>query len=211
MPPHNEKPIIFSTPMIKAILSGRKTTTRRVIKPLPAFHPLGSEQDQWKDFLKKCKYQIGDRLWVRETFSVMDSTPIYKADCKYPDAVVWKPSIYMPRNYSRIMLEITKLHIERLQGITEAEAKAEGVEFQYEGFESTYKDYQLKTLNGCATARESFKSLWDKLNAKRGYGWNKNPYIFVIGFSRLLHFQTKSQETGKEVIAEKVQFYQWRG
>jgi len=124
-----------------------------------------------------CPYgQVGDRLWVRETWHVGLSShgvcPGYKADMKYrcgesmPQLfpLKWKPSIHMPRWASRILLEITEVRVERLQEITGEDAKAEGAE-----------PYGYYFIGG-------FKELWDSLNAKRGYGWETNPWVWVITF-----------------------------
>jgi len=132
-----ERPILFSGPMIRAILAGRKTQTRRVAKLTGAgrVKEAGSHRN-WHladpDAVKACPYGTpGDRLWVRETFCDTGcQRAVYRADTavenwKYR---IWRPSIYMPRWASRITLEITDVRLERLQDISEADAAAEGVE-----------------------------------------------------------------------------------
>ena len=121
-----DRPILFSAPMVRAILDGRKTMTRRIYKP---------RFDKW---------QVGDRLWVRETYlESLTGVVCYRADYMIDETAIsqgkWRPSIFMPRKYSRILLEITELKRERLQDISEADAKREGVESKYESL--LYGDY----------------------------------------------------------------------
>ena len=192
------RPILFSTEMVKAILDGRKKTqTRRIVKTPKDF---GEMRDVFDDdylnshgfiaidtsighgFKVRCPYgKVGDVLWVRETWRVDDynsSETIYKADI--PDEILsdikgvakWKPSIFMPRTASRITLEITNIRVERLQDITEVDAKAEGVQ---EG--DDWLDFCL--------GQKHFAELWDKINEKRGYSWASNPFCWVLSFKRL--------------------------
>jgi hypothetical protein len=171
----NEKPILFSAPMVRAILEGRKTMTRRVVKPQPE----SDQDDGHAGLIQDCPYgQPGDRLWVRETFSTdgcacyepcFCPSVWYKADDLSEDKELqpkWCPSIFMPRWASRIILEVTGVRVERLQEITNAGALAEGIEPS--GVPRTYVG--------------DFAALWDSLNAKRGYGWDTNPWVWVIGF-----------------------------
>mgnify|MGYP003520273679 FL=1 len=135
-----ERPILFSSPMVRAILEGRKTQTRRVIKPQPKLFadpnseyfgqpwmPIGGLiQSAWR-----FPYgQPGDRLWVRATWAMNQppSGAIYRSDGEC-DGGPWKPSIHMPRWASRITLEVTGVRVVRLKGITESEAEAEGMSF----------------------------------------------------------------------------------
>ena len=207
-----ERPIIFSSEMVKAILEGRKTMTRRVIKPQPW---LGAEYAQLNVFgrcifygneegiLKVmagwvCPYgQVSDRLWVRETYvfeapdgmpeEERDCTPRYKADgldiSGWLDVASgeiggkWCPSIFMPRWASRILLEITGIRVERLKEITVSDIEAEG----HQPF--VYPDGRQELSSG--EAYSWFQHLWDSLNAKRGYGWGSNPFVWVISFKKL--------------------------
>lgn len=181
-----ERPIIFSTEMVRAILDGRKTQTRRVIKPQPYYE--GSPPWNWKckqmiwsrcyeATLKKemyiaCPYgQVGDRLWVREAFFPIPHTKEvwYKAD-DVSGNVTWKPSIHMPRRASRILLEITKIRVERLQEITEEDARAECAP---------------PTPDALPSCLYDFRVLWNSLNAKRGYGWETNPWVWCLKFRRI--------------------------
>lgn len=150
------KTIIFSTPMVQAITQGIKTETRRVA----GFDKLN---------IVRQPYQVGDELWVRETWRGGDDTLeciFYKADESLPSTPVWqnvnvkwKPSIFMPRRFSRIKLIVKEVKLERLQSITKKGAKAEG----------------FKT-------REEFFDFWNKINAKRGYRWQMNPWVWGIKF-----------------------------
>lgn len=206
-----EHPILFSTPMIVAILEGRKTQTRRIIKLPAGFQECNEDNDwefegspQWPHAIYKktgclaalpAPCNLVDRLWVRETFCLQtnifgqffdDRTPFYKADdIKLPVGHKWKPSIFMPRWASRITLSITDIRAEFLQDISEEDAKAEGIDTLHKGYDFPWKDYQLKTLNGCQTARDSYRSLWNSLNEKRGYGWDKNPGVWVYEFRKV--------------------------
>lgn len=255
-----EHPIIFNTENVKAILDGRKTQTRRVIKfqpepnhieefkqtwqglcpygqvgdrdftyfkdsappydgyyeviwedgdaprfvylrrhnepDLPADIPTEHEWERWlwgKDEQDDPEAisldirnpeliqwrRVGDRLWVRETFVDTTGKPyatisnktykeriIYKADdIHYP--IRWTSPLFMPRWASRITLEITEVRVEHLNQITEEDAKREGLDFD-----------NIHSVN-------AFLLVWNKLNAKRGYGWETNPWVWVISFRRI--------------------------
>lgn len=190
-----ETPIIFSGPMVRAILDGRKEQTRRVIKYGEAAAPHGdfwrpySSDSRWfweTNFDKGpnsihprqgmlCPYGVpGDRLWVREAFGYYaDGSFFYKADGTEPNTK-HHPSIHMPRKASRINLEITSVRVERLKDISEADAIAEGAPQEITQYGLTIK---------YASHREAFMELWDKLNYKRGFGWEMNPYVWRIEFS----------------------------
>ena len=188
-----ERPILFSGPMVKAILEGRKTQTRRVLKPQPpsikgqqVWPNKNGDWSYWIDgsFWQdvKCFYGVpGNRLWVRETFA--KNIPwcphglTYRVD--HIDArgdgpahpIKWCPSIFMSRWASRITLEITGIRVERVQDISDDDAKAEGV-----------MDIGIKARGGY---RSGFADLWDSTNAKRGLGWEQNPWVWVIEFKVL--------------------------
>ena len=202
------KPIIFSAPMVQAILDGRKTQTRRVIKPQPERYLSRDAGNRvpiavWVDNQKWVKppYQPGDILWVRETWATVSSGIIeYKATYKEPytgsaeidhigNKIKWRPSIHMPREATRIFLRVTNVRVERLQDITEEDAKAEGCH------ERLLND-GWKNI-GKLTARDDFIMLWEYLNAKRGYGWDTNPWVWVIEFERI----TKEEAERLEGIA----------
>lgn len=196
-----EKPILFSGDMVKAILEGRKTMTRRIVKPLNISYDISGAKPEVRikyQFLRlpnghefgevKNPYgQIGDRLWVRETFQFIpgsDGGYVYKASQNGKDWEensedwTWRPSIFMPREASRIILEIADVRVERLQNITEEDAKAEGIEFQapyYLGAPHPIKG----TKKVFPDAVQAFQSLWDKINGKRA-SWESNPFVWVI-------------------------------
>ena len=189
-----ETPIIFLTDMVKAILDLEKTMTRRVIKPQP-YEYAGrwvwayrkdnlSTESYWLD---DCPYgQAGDRLWVRETWA-SDCTcenpkcngVIYRTG--YSGEIIpdkWRPSIFMPRWASRIDLVNTEIRVERVQEITTDDAYREGVaDCDIHGHDDCFY--------GTHGYKCSFERLWNSLNAKRGYGWEVNPWVWVVSFRRL--------------------------
>ncbi len=206
-----ERPILFNGDMVRAILDGRQTMTRRVVKPQPIrircqsgqgecydAWPNGNSCLTWDDVLldpiyyAKCGHcpygQPGDRLWVRETFAEygtsrkhpnIGSPILYKATYKPSDCDdLWRPSIHMPRSASRITLEVTDVRVERVQEISGAGAVAEGCG-------KGIPDYQLLHEGGYRKARHEFSALWDSLNAKRGYSWESNPWVWVVEFKRM--------------------------
>ncbi len=160
------RPILFSAPMVRAILAGSKTQTRRPVKGTAAewlyeqtFDPefVAAEENHL------CPYgQPGDQLWVRETWMLDGSTReyVYRADPAAERLLVhWRPSIHMPRAASRLMLVVTGVRIERLHAISEADASAEGVD-----------------------SRESYRTLWDEINGAGA--WDANPWVWVVEFKR---------------------------
>lgn len=207
-----EKPIIFSTEMVRAILDGRKTQTRRVIKPqAPRYntdllqphilYPCYSDND-FGDIDKpiKCPYLPGDILWVRETwqykkYGEYGDSPndfMYKADANETWVHPWRSPYHMPREAARIFLKVKNVRFERLQEITEGDALAEGVHpwgLQTERNTSKWCRYTKITDPGSpvGTNRGEFAAYWDTLNAKRGYGWETNPWVWVIEFEKRLN------------------------
>lgn len=207
----NERPILFSAAMVKAILEGRKTQTRRVIKPQPSAdaRPMpssseGRQSDYWSVFTGvddvaglKCPYGgAGDQLWVRETWRCRGGREyeyqreqkaiVYRATAELIDAVTdhhWRPSIFMPRWASRLTLEVVKIRAERLLQISEADARAEGCPFTWDG--KTYDPPPPSVDRWQGYGRASFFLLWDKLNAQRGFGVEANPWVWVVEFKRL--------------------------
>jgi len=165
----SEKPILFSTEMVRAILEGRKTQTRRVVKPQPVI-----EDGHGREI--KCPWQPGDILWVRETWCknpVSTGYPYcYKAseDSWIYDNMegMWRPSIHMPREAARIFLRVKNVRVEKLQEIMPDDVLQEGL-------------WDVGTETG---ALDSFAELWNNINAKRGYGWSVNPWIWVIEFEK---------------------------
>ena len=194
-----EIPILFSGPMIRAILTGRKTQTRRALKPQPQ-EDIGLHLAE-----RPLRWAPGDRLWVRETLTVNGDGLEYAADGEichnlfdadtnaeaatelwnrrahidgpdlHPMAV---PSIYMPRWACRITLDVTDVRVERLQVISEADALAEGARTEMNNWTHDVDSFWFKT------ARLSFQHLWDTINGPSS--WDANPWVAVITFQRVL-------------------------
>lgn len=218
-----ELPILFNGAMVRAILEGRKTQTRRILKPQPLnivsftgvdnmptgeFGACMSHHGVISQHIR-CPYgQPGDRLWVRETFGYeirsVGGTPheqiAYRAS--KPDAVrcydcngmekpmKWRPSIHMPRWASRITLEVTDVRVERLQDISEEDAKAEGLRWhglykEWGGVES-HPDSRpdLPQWRWYEKPVEAFKNLWDAMNGAGS--WDANPWVWVVEFRRVI-------------------------
>ncbi len=207
-----ERPIIFSCEMVRAILEGRKTQTRRVIKPMPTSNSkygyitikTATHCFIWYENgdKKLCPFgSVGDRLWVRESWWHYKALYLEQAGFKggtitrlengdpasfhpndsftpedYPR--VWKkrPSIHMPRWASRITLEIVNVRAELLQDISEENAISEGMCWEIaKPFCFSDEEYNFDPVL-------TFWRYWDKLNAKRGFGWDVNPWVWVIEF-----------------------------
>jgi hypothetical protein len=202
-----EKPILFSTPMVRAILEGRKTQTRRVIKPQPeSITPITSEGFMTAPHLaekfifhfengesKEIELQPkkGDVLWVRETFNylklpIMDKTKYwYKADenMERPNFDnKWRPSIFMPREACRLFLRVKDVRLEHLQDITTSDCLKEGI---LENFHKTPAAANIRL-------KADFAKLWNSLNAQRGYSWESNPMVKVIEFERIQNYGGKN-------------------
>lgn len=217
----NEKPILFSTEMVRAILDGRKSQTRRVVtrsntigfsiqkkmldfSVIYANNPLGVKVKEkledriWRGY---CKWEEGMELWVRETFRWFDallesdqegvySGWQYKADYpEFEDQPRWKPSIHMPRDASRIQLLVTSVRAELLQEISMEDIRKEGLApmmgVSSPDGQHVWKNYQGNDHfihdfgNGMF---RSFVSLWDSINADRGFPWKYNPLVWVVEF-----------------------------
>jgi len=215
-----ELPILFSGPMVRAILDGRKTQTRRlaglekvnvesdaytIVPSLPDFcflHTNGSHA------IARPRYQVGDVLYVREGFRCTGGGDwkgvIYRADggdsvqsfvgvndghattlpkslwpewdrlvYKTDTSTNWRPSIHMPKWAARIWLEVTKVRVERLPAISIEDILSEGL-----------VSYQ-REHDATVDLTEQWRKLWDSLNAKRGYSWESNPWVFVYDFKVL--------------------------
>lgn len=215
-----EKPILFSSEMIKAIQDGRKTQTRRVMKPQPVYDPKlsdnvltiggngggwvwepgGQNQTQWFfwDDWSGFDLQIyldgpynTDRLWVRETWQAVspdenfrpldECNIIYRATDEHPGLFNedkpeepwygWRPSIFMPRWASRITLKVLSVRVERLQDITPEDCYAEGA--------------INPIIKSPIDPISEFYTLWDSINAKRGFSWASNPWVWVVEFEKI--------------------------
>jgi hypothetical protein len=185
-----ERPILFSGPMVRAILDGSKTQTRRTFKGTtehkgpynPAYMEAHQQANGWGSI---CPHGTpGDRLWVRETFAMNEAKAgppvVYRADHGEAQSVFverphsaewdvvatrWRPSIFMPRAASRILLEITDVRVQRLQEISEEDARAEGYDRSH------------------AFPREWFALLWERIHGPGS--WHANPWVWAITFQRL--------------------------
>ena len=205
-----ERPILFSGPMVRAILDGSKTQTRRVVK-LPTDHTdwgIGlcfrgacqfnngpSRHRSPESFSLDCPFGFpGDRLWVRETWGQMirDGKIVYRAN--YPENTNssrhvfsssnrgWRPSIHMPKKLARVWLEVVDVRVERLQEISEADAIAEA---SPPAWKCGHPDCIYEGEQGMHWGpRVGFAKLWDSLNAKRA-PWDSNPWVWVIDFKRI--------------------------
>ncbi len=186
----NTKPIIFSAPMIRALQDGSKTQTRRIIKAKEVFiSASGAVLDMADGNIKEIKFPYGEQggyLWCRETWHQDPAERMvdYRADGQ-PGSIrddewslwKWKPSIYMPRWASRITLKMTGLRVDRLQGISEADAIAEGIEQE----DDHWKDYLDGDSSYAASPIFSYKSLWESINGEGS--WESNPFVWVLEFT----------------------------
>lgn len=179
-------PILFNTEMVKAILEGRKTVTRRVIKP-----PRGADDifGHLKEVRQPCV--IGDILYVRETFTqVAEHIFWYRATPpKRCENILWKPSIHMPKEAARLFLKVTDVRVERVQDITSDDAISEGVSmdraYELNNWTPTFYD---PDSGGDPDYIEAFKELWDSTvdkTVKDRYGWEANPWVWVIEFEKI--------------------------
>lgn len=185
-----ERPILFSGTMVRAILEGRKTQTRRLVKPAPIF----CSNVGWEVFTPRdgalpldqvaCPYgQPGDRLWVRETWApnsvgsaialILKSAPqpgvYYAATHTGRVGWRWRPSIHMPRWASRITLEVVAVRVQRLQDISRGDAMAEGCPFA--------------NMADGGDPRIWYSWLWNQINGDGS--WDANPWVWVIEFKRV--------------------------
>jgi hypothetical protein len=223
-----ERPILFSAPMVRAILEGRKTVTRRALKglhiptedtaipigdrqrwsaigqrdPRYGFCVFGSTEAECAKELEEyapCPYgRRGDRLWVRETFIDLRGTGVehrpdpdgplqryaYAADCRpgsHSDearkdfGLKYKPSIHMPRAACRILLEITNVRVERLQDISRADIRAEGLQCPPE----------LASDDVSPNYRDWYPAAWREMWESTGGNWDSNPWVWVVEFKRV--------------------------
>lgn len=192
-----DRPILFSSPMVKALLAGTKTQTRRV-----------SKKQDWPEAVVRryprqhgAGYEVGDRLWVRETGNwrgpmrnLLPGAPheitfiFYAADSERGRSEFFddinKPAIFMPRWASRITLTITDVRVQRLQEITEADAQAEGVLWVPGHGEITPSELNADPgYSNFLNCKEGYQVLWDHLNSRRGFGWDTNPWVVALTFT----------------------------
>ena len=193
-----DRPILFSAPMVRALLAGTKTQTRRVVKPRKdrdmgcelAPSELAGEVNGGE--FRNAYCAPGDRLWVRETWRDAGNAWHYAADgmllpkqrdrdlqaflaARAPltwESYTWKPSIHMPRAASRITLEVTGVRVERLQDISEADAQAEGCEpMHLDDLGQTWRTY-----------KRGYQALWEQINGPGS--WDANPWVWCVEFRR---------------------------
>jgi hypothetical protein len=191
-----ERPILFSAPMVRAILAGHKTQTRRIVKPQPVNPRQTCDEHIWADTIPpvtryfSCKIGLpGDQLWVRETFSPNEVLPmkdrapgdwIYRADLneqgvtKY--SAQWKQSIFMPRAASRIALDVTGVRVERLNDISDGDAMAEGVHPEVDAHIAS----RVANSPEWTPHRMEYWALWESINGPGS--WDVNPWVWVIEF-----------------------------
>jgi len=226
-----ERPIVFTEESVRAILAGRKTQTRRVIKPVPdgvgnkkgiltpfvykeveifnknfqleklTHHPKNGQR-----LIKeiKCPYGIpGDRLWIKEPWrteelesgldgarfradnyfqvikNTMEASEAW-ADAHHKGNGLWRSSRFMPRWASRVLLEVANIRVQRVQDISIDEVDAEG----WPGAPDQITD-EIRYSNQVDQGFYWFSHLWDKINAKRGYGWDVNPWVWAVEFKEL--------------------------
>jgi hypothetical protein len=245
-----EHPILFSAPMVRAILEGRKTQTRRIVRLPKGAEVDGHGENKTALFCSRsnqptgtsvvrCPFgSAGDRLWVRETWGDADGyyqdhenevpfVTCYRADLSALSHTVppkpvpawdikswnwskqkWRPSIHMPRWASRLLLDVVSVRVERLQDITEEDAKAEGVEspdtereehdwsiceqcggtLLYAGFDANLGAIFDCDCTRCDTHRKRFRNFWKRINGERA-DWESNPWVWRVEFHR-----TESQQ-----------------
>lgn len=215
-----ELPILFSTTMVQAILENRKTMTRRTA----GLEKVNENPDNWENYgfgynpeidkdekryiyfkmsksetwiYCKPRYQVGDKLWVKETFTIYRDAILYKSTNSIFKGVKWKPSLFMPKEAACLWLEVTKVRCQRLQDITKYDAIDEGIEpakfpykkWQYRCYECDKKGhsgvmgYQICEDGVYNHAINSFYSLWRSIN--RVKSWIDNPWVFVYEFKRI--------------------------
>ena len=200
------KPILFSAPMVRALLDRRKSQTRRALRPQPSRPVFGD--GYWYD-ADACgrdildgeppitRYAVGDLLWCREAWAKVGDEPddihacpdmrvhtYYRADAVDPELRRWRPSIFMPRWASRLTLEVSEVRVERLQDISEADAPAEGIEKDFAvglrdvwGWHDYLRGDELPKRY-YADPRESFRSLWVSINGADA--WEANPFVAAL-------------------------------
>ena len=200
-----ERPILFSAPMVRAILNGTKTQTRRAVKDRHIDSAPPACIFQW--LRERCTYgQPGDRLWVREAFMHEPADYCWEASvsipCRPAETVYradhdgdtrgagWKPSIHMPRALSRITLEITGVRVERLQDISDTDCIAEGIERPEDMSKEAVEAMDIwpigaerECFNALNQPVHQYRRLWERINGP--VSWAANPWVWVIEFRRV--------------------------
>lgn len=216
------KPILFNTEMVRAILDGRKSCTRRLVKFLPGENP------QWTGYIKggamlyngrnepcirNAQYAPGDILYIRETWKKAPNGYYYYEDWQrndIADVTKWKPSIHMPKEAARIWLKVTDVRVERLHEITEDGALREGAQ-------GIICDHVAMGEHGCTDCMNTgwieppqveFMQIWDSTIKKPDldrYGWDANPWVWVIEFERCEKPEEKSPFAWNDAINKMVE------
>ena len=200
-----ERPILFSAPMVRAILNGTKTQTRRAVKDRHIDSAPPACIFQW--LRERCTYgQPGDRLWVREAFMHEPADYCWEASvsipCRPAETVYradhdgdtrgagWKPSIHMPRALSRITLEITGVRVERLQDISDTDCIAEGIERPEDMSKEAVEAMDIwpigaerECFNALNQPVHQYRRLWERINGP--VSWAANPWVWAIEFRRV--------------------------
>lgn len=192
-----ERPIIMSAESVRALLAGKTTQTRRVIKPQPDNYAYAEQiyAECYSPYRQiYCPYGVpGDRLWVKETWMItVGAQLVYKATPEKPWRVCgngessaftrldeWRSPLHMPRWASRLTLEVKDVRIQRLQEAEFYDIRAEGIDCPTHDFPGGF------CCSECGDLRSAFCSKWDALNAKRGFPWESNPFCWCITFERL--------------------------
>jgi hypothetical protein len=199
------KPILFSGPMVRALLEGRKTQTRRILKPQPpegsrysGIHYASYEPDTHffgtphGGFKVKQRYWEDDVLWVRETWQALSfgdymPTRHHVSDVRYAATdplgssskdirgYDWRPSIFMPRWASRMTLVVTDVRVQRLQDISEEDARAEGM--TCEGHPNIWRPYGTN-WPAATSARAAMLQIWNHINGAES--WDANPWVVAL-------------------------------
>lgn len=192
------KPILFSTGMVQAILEGRKTQTRRIIKVKGELGEIEHCNDGLyvnktgklgNQFVVKSKYVKGDILWVRETWKDSPKQATwqeYSYKANYHPALAeltkWKPSIFMPKQAARLFLEVIDVKVERLNNISQIDAEREGIYIS--DVDPMNPLAYLYTYNGSKKAffstKDGFEHLWKSINGENS--WSANPFVWVYEF-----------------------------
>lgn len=201
-------PILFNTDMVRAILDGRKTVTRRVVKFA------GNRNPNWTGYIKDglvlyngtnepcnipCQYSVGDILYVRETWKKAPNGYFYYEDWQrgdIADVTKWKPSIHMPKEAARIFLKIKDVRVERLKDMNEVDTAKEGIRTDIQTHRLDDPDF-IENFGGI----DKFKELWNSTIKKADldkYGWNANPWVWVIEFERCEKRRTFREEKNHE-------------
>lgn len=195
------KPILFNTEMVKAILEGRKTVTRRLIKPQPTYSPIdglswkgyayGTDLPPTKEgaaynFLCKAPFKLGDILYIRETWSEWTDGYVYRAWLgPFPQpgkasVMKWHPSLHMPKEAARIFLKVKNVRVEQLNDMNLDDFLNEGITLRPEAFNDPENAYWQ--------AKDAFSFLWNSTINKSDialYGWDASPWVWVIEFEQI--------------------------